>query len=165
MPPLTRRERNSLWWRPQSHVPTGEQAAQPWWKWLPLNLIDLFRFGVPISSLLLAQSPKQVAEQIVAYIKSHAPPEYLESDLDEGQQYIFLVISRVCCCSPAHAADKRLPAVLESASQRPQPSIVVFLFQISDLTSANPSIVVHISAPGLVSRLVSWWREVQAKVC
>jgi hypothetical protein len=61
-------------------------AALPWWKRPLLKLITMWRVGVPISSLLLAQPPEQVTEQIVAYVKSHAPPEYLESDLDEEEQ-------------------------------------------------------------------------------
>lgn len=61
-------------------------AALPWWKRWPLKLIDQFRLGVPISSLLLKQPPEQVAEQIVAYIKSHAPPAYLETVFDEEEE-------------------------------------------------------------------------------
>jgi hypothetical protein len=47
------------------------------------------------------------------------------------------------------------PAVLESAADCPQSSIVVSQVGISGPNSATSSIVVHSCAPGLVSELVS----------
>jgi hypothetical protein len=51
------------------------------------------------------------------------------------------------------------PAVLECASPCPQASIVVFWLRIIRPISTKLSILVHIRAPGLVSR----WGEMREK--
>lgn len=75
---------------PEVHIVAANEdtliAAQPFYKRPLLKLVSSYSFGIPISSIVLTQSPNQIVEEITAYIQRYAPAEYVKAFEEDGSE-------------------------------------------------------------------------------